>query len=118
MPIDPSQPTNQQTQTYPAVQPAEVAPKAEEGFGQGSSFGPAYLLGDAQSKSKAQPEAEKQQPKTPQAYTVPLTLPDSPSRTLASLPPLQPLGAASLTELSLQKVLTGPLHGTGSSATG
>ena len=112
MPIDPSQPTNLNSSVNSTVQASSetVARPTPDSSSRNSSFGPAWVLGERSGDPSAEKKKEKGAAET---YTVPLTLPDSPSRTLAALPPLEPLGTRSLTELSLQKVLTGPVHGTG-----
>jgi hypothetical protein len=68
-----------------------------------SKFGPDYILDDSL----------KPPPPPPPAGTVPFMPPPQPNsagQTLASLPPLEPVGAASLTELSLQNQMLAPVH--------
>jgi len=104
MPIDPSLPTAQVAPT-PAPAAPEAAPKPVQDSAKPSPFGPAYVLGNEKTKAASEPKPVESRP---QSYTIPFISPDSPSRTMASLPPLQPLGAAKLTELSLQKLLAIP----------
>lgn len=104
MPIDPSQPTAPVAPT-PAPAVPEVTTKPVQDSAKPSPFGPAYVLGNGAAK----PATDSKPIETrPQNYTIPFIPPDSPSRTMASLPPLEPLGAARLTELSLQKILAVP----------
>ena len=104
MPVEPSQSTVQIAPT-PAPAVPEVTTKSAPESGKPSPFGPDYVLGNEKAKVVTEPNPIERRP---QSYTIPFISPDSPSRTLASLPPLEPLGAAKLTELSLQKILATP----------
>jgi len=102
MPIDPSQSAISST---PNISAGHSAPSVKVGQNQtkDSKFGPDYVL-DASLKP-AQPP--------PPAGTVPFVPPPHTTRagqTLAALPPLEPLGAATLTELSLQNQMLAPTH--------
>ena len=100
MPIDPSQTATQPTQDAQAsLQPPVL--KSAKDPSQESPFGPAYVL-DPRLKSAVSPVA---------AGTVPFVGPSA-GQVLASLPPLKSMGAAGLTELSLQHLL-GPAVGNG-----
>jgi hypothetical protein len=102
MPIDPSQTATQSIQEPPAS-PQPPVPKTAKDQTQDSLFGPAYVL-DPSLKSAVSPGA---------AGTVPFVGPSA-GQTLAALPPLKSLGAAGLTELSLQHLLD-PSGGTAGS---
>ena len=92
MPIDPSQSATQVPQDPPAsLQPP--ASKDGKDAAKASAFGPAYVLDP--SLRSAVPQV---------SGTVPFVV-STPGQTLASLPPLKPMGSASLTQLSLQHLL-------------
>lgn len=93
MPIDPSQTSTQPIQDPPAS-PPPPAPRNGKDQPQNSRFGPAYVL-DPSLQAAVLPVA---------AGTVPFVGPSA-GQTLASLPPLKSMGAAGLTELSLQHLL-------------
>jgi hypothetical protein len=102
MPIDPSQSAIPATQILPGG--TVGAPQRNEGSStQPSKFGPDYILDDSL----------KAPPPPPPAGTVPFVPPPektSAGQTLAALPPLEPVGTASLTELSLQNQMLAPTH--------
>jgi hypothetical protein len=102
MPIDPSQAAIPVTPNLPGSS-ASPALRADASATGASKFGPDYILDDSL-KAPAPP---------PPAGTVPFVPPPektSAGQTLASLPPLEPLGTASLTELSLQNQMLAPTH--------
>jgi len=92
MPIDPSQPATQVPQEPPASLQTSAS-KDGNGAAKGSAFGPAYVV---------DPSLRTTLPQV--AGTVPFVV-STPGQTLASLPPLKPMGSKSLTELSLQHLL-------------
>jgi|GEM_PF-1381059 hypothetical protein len=92
MSIEPSQTAIQVPQDPPAsLQTA--ASKDRKDPAKGSAFGPAYVL---------DPSLRSTVPQV--SGTVPFVV-STPGQTLASLPPLKPMGSASLTQLSLQHLL-------------
>jgi len=93
MPIDPSQTATQPIQDAQASLQPPLSKPAKDPF-QESPFGPAYVL-DPSLKTAAVRVA---------AGTVPFVGPSA-SQELAALPPLKSMGAAGLTELSLQHLL-------------
>jgi hypothetical protein len=92
MPIDPSQTATQVPQDPPA---SLQTPASKDGKGpaKGAGFGPAYVL---------DPSLRSTIPQV--SGTVPFVV-STPGQTLAALPPLKPMGSASLTQLSLQHLL-------------
>ena len=76
----------------PTQEAKNAAALAESRKEEVSRFGPAYVLQD--------------HPPSKQVMTVPFT-PTSVGKTLAALPPINPIGTASLTRLSLAKLLQG-----------
>jgi len=93
MPIDPSQTATQSIQDSPAsLQPPVL--KTAKDQSQDSPFGPAYLLDPGLQSAVSQVAAG----------TVPF-VGKTAGQTLAALPPLKSMGAAGLTELSLQHLL-------------
>jgi hypothetical protein len=102
MPIDPSQSAITASQGLPTSLTA-LSYRAEQAQTKDSNFGPDYIL-DGSLKPPSPP---------PPAGTVPFVPPpetNSAGQTLAALPPLEPLGAATLTELSLQNQMQAPTH--------
>lgn len=93
MPIDPSQTATQPIQDSPAS-PQPPVLKSPRDQSQDSPFGPAYLLDPSLQSAVSQVAAG----------TVPF-VGKTAGQTLAALPPLKSLGAAGLTELSLQHLL-------------
>jgi len=92
MSIEPSQTATQVPQDPPA---STQIPASKDGKDppKASSFGPAYVV---------DPRLRTTVPQV--AGTVPFVV-STPGQTLASLPPLKPMGSASLTQLSLQHLL-------------
>ena len=93
MPIDPSQTATQPIQDAKASLQPPVLKTTKDPY-QDSPFGPAYVL-DPSLKSAVTQVA---------AGTVPFVGPTA-GQALAALPPLKSMGAAGLTELSLQHLL-------------
>ena len=92
MSIDPSHTATQVPQDLPASLQS-IASRDGKDPAKGSVFGPAYVLDP--SLRTAVPQV---------SGTVPFVV-STPGQTLASLPPLKPMGSASLTQLSLQHLL-------------
>lgn len=88
------EPIQTQNNAAPAVSESAGSPSNVEKASKVSVFGPAYKLDEALKPN-------------PVKHHLPFSLPSA-GKTLAELPPINPVGMASLTKLSLQNLIDPP----------